>query len=217
MTSRPLAALLGDNCRRLRERVGATQDELARCARGVGLRWDAAKVRRFESGEVAPGFATVLAVSLALQLVSAERLKAGEQIDWCYRGLADLLEPLDDDEYVGLTDAFPLRPAVLQQACSGMPWDTSAITGDAVANITAAVDELAAVIGRQGLAEQRLAKRCGISVAQLAQVTHELWGGTFSEERDRRLAPGANQQARSQMTRRLQAELEKEFAGGDDK
>ena len=61
---RPLAAVIGLNCRRLRGDV--TRNELAKYARGVGLRWDTSKVRDFESGRSAPTFATVLAASLAL-------------------------------------------------------------------------------------------------------------------------------------------------------
>jgi transcriptional regulator with XRE-family HTH domain len=63
----PLAKLIGANCKQLRTSIGVTQDVLAVYACNYGLRWDAAKVGRFESGSVAPTFATVLAVTLALQ------------------------------------------------------------------------------------------------------------------------------------------------------
>jgi transcriptional regulator with XRE-family HTH domain len=214
-SSRPLAVLIGENCKRMRERVGATQDELARCARDVGLRWDAGKVRRFESGEVAPSFPTVLAVTLALQMVADDHLRPGEQIDWSYRGLSDLLES-ETDTYVNVTDKLMVRPGVLRRVCEGYAWDTVGMSQDAFATINAAVDALAGVIVRQGLTEQRLAKRLGIAPARLADLTLTLWGGTFSEERDRRVGPNAKQQHRSQMTRRMQAELEEALADGND-
>jgi transcriptional regulator with XRE-family HTH domain len=212
---RPLAVLIGENCKRMRERVGATQDELARCARDVGLRWDAGKVRRFESGEVAPSFPTVLAVTLALQLVADEHLVAGEQIDWCYRGLSDLMES-ETDAYVSVTDKLMVRPEILRRVCEGFAWDRVAMSQDTFATMKAAVDALAGVVVRQGLTEQRLAKRLGITPAHLANLTLTLWGGTFSEERDRRVGPNAKQQNRSQMTRRVQAELEEAMADGND-
>jgi hypothetical protein len=199
----------------MRERVGATQDELARCARDVGLRWDAGKVRRFESGDVAPSFPTVLAVTLALQRVADEHLVPGEPIDWSYHGLSDLVES-QTDAYVNVTDKLMVRPEILRQVCEGFAWDTVAMTRDTFATFNAAVDELAGVIVRQGLTEHRLAKRLGISPAHLADLTLTLWGGTFSEERDRRVGPNAKQQNRSQMTRKMQAELEKALADGDD-
>ncbi|MCV7090214.1 helix-turn-helix domain-containing protein [Mycobacterium interjectum] len=212
---RPLAVLVGENCKRMRERVGATQDELARCARDVGLRWDAGKVRRFESGDVVPSFSTVLAVTLALQMVAEGHLVAGEPIDWCYRGLSDLLES-ETDAYVNVTDKLMVRPETLRRVCEGFAWNTVAMSQDALATMNAAVDKLAGVIARQGLTEHRLAKRLGISPERLADLTLMLWGGTFSEERDYRLGPNVKQQNRSQMTRKMQSEIEEALANGDD-
>jgi transcriptional regulator with XRE-family HTH domain len=211
---RPLAVLIGENCKRMRDRVGATQDELARCARDVGLRWDAGKVRRFESGDVAPSFTTVLAVTLALQRVADEHVVVGEPIDWSYRGLSDLLES-ETDAYVSVTDELVVRPEVLQRVCEGFAWDTVAMTHDTLTTANTAVDSLAGVIVRQGLTEQRLAKRLGITPTQLADLTLNLWAGTFSEERDRRVGPAAKQQNRSQMTRKMQVELEEALADGN--
>jgi transcriptional regulator with XRE-family HTH domain len=215
---RPLAVLIGENCKRMRERVGATQDELARSARDVGLHWDAGKVRRFESGYVAPSFATVLAVTLALQRVTDEHLAPDEPIDWEYRGLSDLVES-ETDAYVNVTDKLVVRPEILRQVCSGFAWDERAMVQDISATMKgakAAVDTLAGVIVRQGLTEHRLAKRLQITPARLADLTLTLWGGTFSEERDRRIGPNAKQQNRSQMTRKMQAEIKEALADGDD-
>jgi hypothetical protein len=86
---------------------------------------------------------------------------------------------------------------------------------DIFATMNAAVNALAGVIVRQGLTEHRLAKRLSITPERLADLTLTLWDGTFSEERDRRVGPNANQQARSQMTRKMQAEIEKVLADGN--
>ena len=71
------------------------------------------------------------------------------------------------------------------------------------------------VAERSGLTEHRLAQRLKISRAQLADVSFRLWRSTFSEERDRRAGPDANQQKRGQVSRALQAELEKVLGDGN--
>lgn len=72
------------------------------------------------------------------------------------------------------------------------------------------------MVDRSGLAEQRLAKTLGISAGRLADASAQLWGATFSDERDRRAGVGANQQKRGAISRELRAELEKALADGDD-
>jgi hypothetical protein len=47
-------------------------------------------------------------------------------------------------------------------------------------------------------------------------VSFQLWQGTFTEERDRRAGPDANQQKRGRISRDLRAELEKALADGND-
>jgi len=69
---------------------------------------------------------------------------------------------------------------------------------------------------RSELTEHRLAKRLGISPARLAHVSFQLWQSTFTEERDRRAGPDANQQKRGHVSRALRAELEKALADGND-
>ena len=49
-----LSAVVGRNCKRLRTDADVKQDELAKHARSVGLRWTASKVRDFEAGRNAP-------------------------------------------------------------------------------------------------------------------------------------------------------------------
>lgn len=63
------------------------------------------------------------------------------------------------------------------------------------------------MLQRSGLAEDRLAKRLGIGPVELADVSYRLWRKTFSEERDRRAGPNANQQKRGRVSRELRTEL----------
>jgi hypothetical protein len=81
-------------------------------------------------------------------------------------------------------------------------------------NLTSA--ELADMRQRSGLTEDRVAQRLKISRDRLAAVSFRLWQHTFSEERDRRADPDANQQKKGRITRELRAELEKAIADGDD-
>jgi hypothetical protein len=72
------------------------------------------------------------------------------------------------------------------------------------------------LLKRSGLTEDRLAKRVGVTRDRLADISALLWQHTFSEERDRRAGADANPQKRGQVTRALQAELEKALADGHD-
>ena len=199
-----LAEVVGRNCKRIRTEIGITQDELARYARPLGLRWSASSVGDFEAGRSAPTLATVFTVGVALQFaarhaVTLARLYGRTQPHDRAVTLADLL---GGDGLVALTDALAASAADLAGVCRGgsfrFPWY------EPVTESTA------------GLAEQRLAKRLGIEPDRLADVSNRLWGCMFSEERDRRAGPDSNQQKRGQVSRTLRAELEKALADGND-
>lgn len=216
----PLAAVVGGNCKRIRTAASVTQDELARCARDLGLRWNSSKVADFESGRAAPTFATVLAASLALDHALAEAAHArdgsAERVT-----LADLV---DCDGWVEVNDALGFRGGELADVCRGNVWPASPNRPRSDARIRVPVmrgslDAGAAVAllrQRSGLAEQRLAQRLGVSRERLAGVSFQLWQRTFSDERDRRAGPDANRQKRGQVSRTLQSELEKVLNDGND-
>jgi len=226
--------VVGQNCKRIRADIGITQDELARYARTVGLHWNAAKVGNFEAGRSAPTLATVLAVTVALQMATQERdssqgvtlpdllashgfvaltdilntVPTGWVADVC-RGRAYTWPPAD--QYWG--NAWPaqeVEPGVLERRAA-----RTAVAVKQAAAQMAGVGKLD-VAERSGLTEHRLAQRLGISRAQLADVSYRLWNGTFSEERDHRAGPDANQQKRGRVSRELRAELEKALADGND-
>jgi hypothetical protein len=212
-----LAVVIGANCKRIRvEKIRVTQDELARCARLLGLRWNAAKVGDFEAGRSAPTFATVLAVTLALQMALEERRR--EIPGW--RVIGDLFEIrpvmladlVSGEARVALTDSFSVDGSLVEALCAGHdfttfdppPWRPQ--TGEAV------LPGPPSALERSGLTEHRLAKRLSISPARLAHVSFQLWQSTFSEERDRRAGPDGNQQKRGRISRELRAEIEKALA-----
>ena len=51
---------------------------------------------------------------------------------------------------------------------------------------------------------------------RLAQLSYRLWGGTFTEERDRLAGADANAQKRGRVTRELRAELQNAITDGND-
>jgi hypothetical protein len=71
------------------------------------------------------------------------------------------------------------------------------------------------MLDRSGLAEQRLAKALGIGTPRLADLSSQLWGATFGEERDRRAGAGASRQKKGHISRGLRAELEKALTDGN--
>jgi transcriptional regulator with XRE-family HTH domain len=219
--SQPLAVVVGQNCKRIRTSAGVTQEELAKYAHRMGLRWGASAVGDFEGGRSAPTFATVLvvtaALSKALEVVAVQR---GEP----YGPGVTLADLVGGRGYVELTDALPFIPeAVIADVCRrGRPFEVdeqavqqrAARTAELVADLSVNVD-IASIEQRSGLAEQRLAKRLKVGDELLAGASFRLWRKTFSEERDRRAGPDANQQKKGRISRELRAELEKALADGD--
>ena len=230
---KPLAEVVGANCKRIRTAAGLTQDELARHARMAGLRWTASKVRDFEVGRTAPTFATVLALSVALDSATAPD-RMGENLMAITKGeprvlLADLVA---FDGLISVTDEFNPPGQRVAEYCAGKKWKPSdlghtatrekwdelrsnpVVDGKTVDWMRTA--ELQLMRKASGLTEDRLAQRLGVSRDWLAAVSFRLWHKPFSQERDLIAGTDANKQKRGQVTRALQAELEKALADGDD-
>jgi hypothetical protein len=223
MTSqRPsLAETIGGNFRRIRTINGLSQNELARYGRDVGLRWNAAKVGDFEAGRSAPTLATALAVLWALQSAISDRAQLAGRPAPEVR-MADLFQ---GSGYVAVNDALDVPAGILRDVCSGEAPDPGRIRNRPLASPSAAAihaktqksqHEIGGVLQRSGLAEERLAKTLQIEPARLAHASFRLWQSTFSEERDRRAGPDANQQKRGRISRDLRAELGKALADGND-
>lgn len=213
--SESLAKVVGRNYKDIRVAAGVTQEELARSARGVGLRWTASIVGDFEAGRSAPTFATVLAATLALQNALRDAGKQRQQAPERDVTLADLVA---GDGFVALNDNFGVSAALLAEVCRGAVFEPR--RGDVQFKLrqhsAREVHELVETMQRSGLTEQRLAHRLGIGQDRLAVTSSRLWKRTFSEERDRRAGAGANQQKKGRISRELRAELEKALNDGND-
>jgi hypothetical protein len=211
-----------------------TQDELARAARRVGLKWTASKVRDFESGRSAPTFATVLALTAALDNATkvktvAASTSTGHEIavslNPAYHPvrLADLV---NFDGEVTVTEDFEPSGDHLADFCAGGTWEHHTLAleqawksmGDRLSS-QSEIDWTESVIDWPkvlGLTEQRVAATLGISTERLGAESLRLWNATFSNERDRRAGPDANRQKRGQVTRQLKAELQKAITDGNN-
>lgn len=197
MTAKPIAEVLGANCRRIRLDAGLTQDDLAKAARRFGLRWTASKVRDFEAGRSAPTFATVLALTAALEDATDQRPR-----------LADLVR---FDGEVTVTEDFEPTGEQLTSFCAGGRWDRLSELWEEGRYI----GTFRPILDWSGLTDQRVAASLGLDTDQLCNTAMQLWGTVFSAERDRRAGPDANPQKRGRITRQLKAELIESLSDGN--
>lgn len=203
-----LAIVVGRNCEHLRNQIGLTQDELARYARDLGLRWKASSVGDFESGRSAPKFATVVTVAVALQWALEDAEPSADA-----PAVISLAHLVAFDGFVTLTDTFKVFGSDLVQWCAGRaPTLTTSEFYQHLKLQGVVVDAVDVLTQAAGLAEQRQAKRMGIEPEQFAALSLVLWQRSFSDERDRRAGDDANPQKRGQVTRAMQAELDDELA-----
>jgi hypothetical protein len=203
-----------------------TQNVLARHARDLGLRWNTGKVGQFERGQYNPAFGTVLVVAYALTLATKRNVT-----------LADLVM---SDGFVGVTDEFDPAGEALRDVTSGQRQWSDLVADDVGYTARLASDPefgkkipeglarrprdrryanvptrgLVEILSRSGLDEERVAKRLGVNVEELAMRSWLLWRRAFSDERDSRAGPDANAQKRGRISRQLQGQLEEEFGRG---
>ncbi len=221
--SQPLAVVVGKNCKTIRKLIGITQDELARYARDCGLRWKASTVADFEGARSAPTFATVVSLSIALQ--NAAQVAAEGRTD-ISMSAATLDELVKFDGMIRLNDDVALPADFVTAICRGQtrPGWTSPPGAESVSMLTlyrdiwgeSALTPPQRLLTRSGIAEERLARQLGIDQERLAGISYTLWQKTFSEERDCRAGPDANQQKKGRVSRDLRGELEGELARGHD-
>lgn len=150
----------------------------------------------FEDGRSAPTFATVLAVTRALQSALQDVAKQRNEPPHPGVTLADLVA---GEGFVALNDNLDVRAARLADVYRGQifklgkgNWRMKFRPASA-GEVTALVETLQ----RSGLTEQRLAQRLGVAPELLARMSSRLWGRTFSEERDRRAGRGQPAKARA--------------------
>lgn len=220
-----LAEVVGSNARRIRTEAGATLEDVAKAARGHGLKgWGGGRVSDLEHGRVSPTLPTLVALALALGDIRHEPLTLAELVE--HQGAVEL------------TGSLVIRGAALARFLDGQPVklvkrDVPALADvDVTAMIAVGMRHLAkelpprlrdvsaqtvmAVRDRSGEAEQRTAKALGVSLTTVAAASAYLYRGrTPSEERDRRAGGDATAQKRGRIAREIRAELKGVLNGND--
>ena len=238
--STSLAAVVGENCRRIRVDAGVTQNALAKHACDAGLRWTASKVGQFERGQYNPALSTFLAVSYALSTATGGVVVPADLVrSDGYVVINDRLDPQSDlleailrgksPWNVGYDPADPLGPGLPPSQLgrtaelmrdpayiNAMVNFGSARLDDRLRYSEIPLKEYEAIRRQSGLDEQRVTKRLGITPELLIGASWQLWHQSFSEERDLRAGADASPQKRGHISRTLIQELREELSRGDD-
>ena len=207
MSSRSLAEVVGANCRRIRNEIGITQDELALYARAHGLKWNAAKAGDFEAGRSEPTLATVLKVGMALgQALAFTQSVAPAIKDRVIPRdhevtLAELLD--GGNEVITLTDNLAITTADLANVARGQPFPLRLRRHDAEK------------LQRSGLASSGWRKRSA-STNLGSRNCHPICGATPSVRNAIDAPESAPTDKKARVSRELRSEIEKALADGHD-
>ena len=216
-----LAELIGASVRRHREVGGLTQDELARSCRDAGLTWSRSTLTDVEAGKKDLELAEALVLAHILEC-PVEALFEGDAV-WVQvtpgfggssSGLRTLLRGgkdfLDRD-----TTLDQMAPPRLQRSLT--PGERARLARLAPSLSEDLIEETLAV--PHGEAEQKAARRLGVTPAEVAVVSRDLWDRSLTEERERQLkedmagdAWGSPRGLRGHITRGLLVELARRFA-----
>ena len=217
----PLAQVVGQNAKRLRDGAGATLDEVAKAARAYGLgNWGTGRVSDLEHGKVSPTLSTLIALSLALGDVHGQPIRLAELVE--HDGMVALTGELvvtsealsrfvAGDEVQLLVDDVP------PEAVPDVDWEHALVDEPRRRReILKLLPELGKVempvmlqVERQsGEAELKMARALGVDRWLVDLASAARWGRTLAAERDDRAGTDANAQKRGRITRELKAELE---------
>jgi transcriptional regulator with XRE-family HTH domain len=233
----PFGAQVGARLRQLREDLGLRQEEIAVAARKVGLGWDRSIVASIETGQRELRAEELLLLPLLWTL--SFRGEDGSPLEV---GLVDLLP---GGEWVQLTNDARVRRDVLVAITTGrsvvalgpfgfdvpaarelFQFDEELPDFPAAASMVKKIapdlerasnsDRVGIWEAERGDAEQKAARKLGVSAFTVAIAAWQLWRRSLSDERDARVsehaapdAPARTMQAlRAHATRRLLAELE---------
>ncbi len=210
----PMAAVVGENTRRLRgSHSGAA---LAKAVTAAGLRWGSARVAELEAARVSPTLPMLMVVCRALSELTGHPV-----------ALADLFA---GNTRVALADTLHVPLAEVRAALTGAPVTLAIpektagelLLADYLKNrpadwpvIPARRRELLWTIWNAcGEPERRAAYALHIDMGQLVEAMADLWGRTLTERRDELAGPDASAQRRGIVTRQLREELRKALDDG---
>ena len=191
MAAESLATLIGRNARRIRTDAELTLDRVAAEVSTLGHKWSHSRVAAFERGDVSPTLPTILVVCAALARL------AGHDVT-----LADLTA---SDDPVQITDGLAADASAVSAVLGGA--SAAAIAPpDPFARPQDSAEDRRVAYG-SGRAERDLARSLGADPRIVAMASADLWGRSYSDERDVRAGADASPQARGRVSRTLKAEL----------
>lgn len=191
MAAEPLATLIGRNARRIRTEANLTLDRVASEVSALGHTWSHSRVAAFERGDVSPTLPTILVVCAALARL------LGKDVT-----LADLTV---SDDPVQLTEGLAAEASAVSAVLGGASAATIA-PPDPFARPQDSPEDRRVEFGT-GRAERELAQALGEDLRLVSIASAQLWGKSYSEERDHRAGPDASPQAKGRISRTLKAEL----------
>ena len=221
-----LAGLVGASVRRQREERELSQDQLARRCRQAGLSWSRSTLTDVEAGKKDLKFAEALVLAHVLECPVAELLE-GEavwvQVTPGFGGSSSGLRTLvrGGEDFRGRdTTLDQLAPRRLLRSLT--PEEQARLSRLAPSLSEDLIEETLAA--PRGEAEQKAARRLGVTPAEVALVSYYLWTRSLTEERERLLqemeeadAPRRSLRGfRAHLTRRLVADLARRFAEVED-
>ncbi|MGW5314514.1 helix-turn-helix domain-containing protein [Nocardia thailandica] len=220
-----LSALVGRNAKRLREQAGLSLDDVARAAAPF-TRWTTSRVANIESGRSLPSLSQLLVYCIALDIAGAEGIRLADLFDG---DTAVKLTDTGPPVYVSaLHRVFSGAPIAFGPGdLHGVPTSSEELSQRVAEILREAVaknfpnddhlppgvtesQKVATLVfqrGETGLADERAAKKLGLSTDELTVWSNRLWRKTFSAERDARAGDAANAQVKGQVTRALLAEI----------
>jgi transcriptional regulator with XRE-family HTH domain len=204
-----LSTVVGRNLRAAREKLGMSQDQLARLVRGYGLNWTRSTLAKLERGERDALTVEQLVVLALASMETPARLVEGAE--WV------ALTPGSRMRGVALARLLQGEPAWQLASDFDVPWlrdftetterrPPASVEGRGTFEIGGHVAEVWSVADwAAGDAETRAARRLGKEPMEVARAARLLWGRSLADERERRLIEqlgGERLPARSMTARR---------------
>ncbi len=191
MAAEPLATLIGRNARRIRSDANLTLDRVASEVSALGHAWSHSRVAAFERGDVSPTLPIILVVCAALARLLDKDVT-----------LADLTASVDR---VQITEGLAAEASAVSAVLSGASAATIAPPDPFARPQDSPEDRRVAF--NTGRAERDLAQTLGEDLRLVSIASAQLWGKSYSEERDHRAGPDASPQAKGRISRTLKTEL----------
>jgi len=227
--TKTVAQVVGENARKFRKEHGLTLEQVSRSTRTHGLKWSTGRVADMENGAISPTIPTLVALAAALEeLAGAYPLSPDDAVT-----MHDLLAT---DQWVEITPTIRLKGSafarIIGGGSAGITLDDSrtdaeisafaaGISSRVKADMANAapgvrIGDVRQAMAGTGLADERAARRLGLSVWAVTSWAVKLWGHSLTAERDRVLGEGASPQKRGRLTRELVEQIEEAVRRGND-